>query len=40
MEPMVMIVLGCAMLAYEENRQDVMDMGIAAMSLCIGASSN
>lgn len=40
MGPMLMIVLGCAMLAYEENRQDVMDTGIAAMSLCIGASSN
>lgn len=27
------------MLAHEENRQGVMDTGIAALSLCIGASS-
>lgn len=39
MGPMVMIVLGCAMLAYEEDRQDVVDPGIVALSLCIGASS-
>lgn len=39
MGSMVTIVLGCALLAYEENRQDVMDTGIAALSLRIRASS-